>query len=304
MRRPPTDSEKAYQDARLQPHLDRGWSSGLFDRWRAQEAVVLVHDRLKALMQQVACAQTAAEQWAAADRYVREYEQLVLAIASAGDRRRLLPVDLWPYKPPRYEHTDETSLTFPLFFNVLRDKLGLFTEDFLLVNRHYTIMLAHVVVHPARITQASDLPVPYPWPFVIRVDQEETPALDRQHDLTTKQDKLADRIDRALRASPKQGGRATYGAQSERWSQRGRARYNAGAKAYRLTERYVMAAIPGSPEFKENKEELEAAGVEVPTEEGTYSSDSVRKWVSQLIEDFRETHPGLPPPRRGRPRRH
>ena len=128
-------------------------------------------------------------------------------MASAGDARRLIPADLWPSIPPRYPHTDVTSTVFQCKINLAREQIGLCTKGKLLVNRHYTLLLAHLLVFPEEIHHARDIPPPYPWPFVIRLDAEGTPYLDRQADITKRQWPLAKRIEKELQRQSKQAGR-------------------------------------------------------------------------------------------------
>jgi ribosomal protein L13E len=57
----------------------------VLDHCRAQEGITVAHDRLLGLIELARRAQTAEEELEAARRYVHEHEQVVFAMASAGD---------------------------------------------------------------------------------------------------------------------------------------------------------------------------------------------------------------------------
>jgi hypothetical protein len=96
--------------------------------------------------------------------------------------------------------------------NLARERVGLFTERKLLLNRHYALLLGHLLAHPQEIRHACAIPPPYPWPFVIRLDSERTPSLDVQPDIRRPLPDLARSLAGALHSSLRQAGPAPYGA--------------------------------------------------------------------------------------------
>jgi hypothetical protein len=124
--------------------------------------MAVVHRILGDLHARIGQALTVEAKIEAAQRYVAECHNVVLAMASAGDDRQLIPVDLWPHGPPPYPHTSVTTEVFvKLMFAACCD-VDLLTRRRLLVNRHYYILLAHLLAcpFPELIEHARNLPLP------------------------------------------------------------------------------------------------------------------------------------------------
>ncbi len=132
-----------------------------------------------------------------------DYEQLVIALACANDKP-FIPVDVWPDKPKPVEMPPEAHRVFQAVIDILRREIHLFTPGKLRLNKHYALLLAHLLLSPDEIHHAHDISVCYPWPFILRLDDEGSAHLERQRDITTDQQLAANMVERALFASEKQ----------------------------------------------------------------------------------------------------
>jgi hypothetical protein len=291
-----TGHDVRVQDARLDVLIKQLHDSGVLARYRALTPFQDIHARLRGLHEQLIAAVAAGN----VEHVVRggtsfdAYMTLVLAMARASDDRPFVPVDLWPHVPPPCPYTAEARMALQAILNLVRESIGLFTPGKLLLNCHYRLLAAHLLVSHVEVQQARDLPPPYPWPFVIRLDAEDTPYLDRQPDLADEQRAAADRLETALRGSLKQAAplpRGTRPAAVDRRAQKHQAQLEIGRVANELYKTKTPEAIVTHPTFT-------AALDDYRRTTGTPLCIRSGKTVLRYINLYRQAE-GLPPLRRG-----
>lgn len=192
-----TTENRLEQDKHLQPLMDLFWCSEWFLSLRRE------------LNEQHASFRRAIE--ANVEQGILLYIEHITDMVMPADEM-IVPVDVWPWIPPRY--TDERKDYYEGFREVLdgvrmvlrgiRDDIGLFTPGRWRLNRHYDLLLAHLLLWPDNLKRASQIPDPYPWPFILRLDKENAAHLERQRDITTSLQLAADRVERALFEGEKQ----------------------------------------------------------------------------------------------------
>jgi hypothetical protein len=186
--------------------------------------------------------------------------------------------------------------------NLAREQVGLFTAGKLLLNRHYALLVAHLLVNPQEVEHACDLPAPYPWPFVVRLDSEGTPYLDVQPDITEEQRAgPAKRVAAALGGPFKQARaleRGTTPVAVDRRARKKQAQLEAGKVAYELYPRYTLEGIVTHPKFRQAVAEIAAT-----TTTGKRPAVTTRSTVLRYINLYLAAE-GRPPLPRGRPRKH
>jgi hypothetical protein len=234
--------------------------------------------------------------------YFDEYTRLVLAIARAGDARPFIPVEFWPHVPPPYAYTVEAQTSLQAITNLARERVKLFTERKLLLNRHYALLVAHLLVSPDEIHHARDIPPPYPWPFVVRLDPEDTPYLDVQPDIPEEQrEGPAKRVAAALGGPFKQARaleRGTTPAAVERRAQKRQAEVEVGKVGYELYPHHTLEGIVIHPRFMRA-----VAKIAETTTTGKRPAVTKPSTVLRYINLYIAAE-GLPPLPRGRPRKH
>ncbi len=141
------------------------------------------------------------------------YVNGVLGLAMPGDAP-FIPVDMWPWEPPRYTYTREAYSASQIVINLLRKGVGLFTPSDLTLNKHYALLIAHILLCPDDIVTAETIPDPYPWPFVIRRKAQGTPYVEVQVDAESGLRRAAARVEGALHKSLQQAEPLPYGALS------------------------------------------------------------------------------------------
>jgi hypothetical protein len=259
-----TANDRRMQAARLDVLIARLHASGVLARYRSLASVQDIHARMRGLHEQFIAALAAGDvdHVLRGPTYFDAYVGLVLAMARAGDPQPFIPVDLWPSVPPPYPYSAEARMALQAILNLLREPIGLFTPGKLLLNAHYRLLAAHLLVSPEEIRQADALPTPYPWPFVIVLDAEGTPSLDRQPDLADEQRRAADRLESALRGSLKQAPplpRGTRPAAVEKRTKKDQARFELGRVANELYKTTTPEAILAHPRFIAALEEARRA---------------------------------------------
>ena len=277
-----TDDERAAQDARLNPIIAELWKAGGITWWRNGPEFQAAHQRWLTM-------------FSAADvRVIPDYLNTVLAMATTA-AGPFVPVDLWPSVPRPAAVSLKGHLAFQVVTNTIREGAGVFTLGKLRRNKHYGLLVAHMLCWPEPIEDASQILEPgYPWPFIIKVDEEGTPRLERQEDIRGEQWDIAQRIETALFEDARQVDRLPHGASHTAKSRRDmkvERRLFAGEIANRLYDTIPPEAIAKHAAFK----------AALMTDDGPAigriaSGDGVRK----LIRLYREAH-NLPPLPRGRP---
>ncbi len=276
------DEERAAQDSRLDPIIADLWKAGGIPWWRAQPEIQAAH-----------------EEWltrtmAGDDGAMADYLNMVLAMAIAASAP-FVPVDIWPNIPPPAKLDPDARVAFQVIANTIREGAGVFTAGKVRRNKHYALLVAHLLFWPEEIRQGGDIfDLCYPWPFVIRIDEEGSPRLERQEDIRDEGWGIAQRIEAALFDDARQVDRLPYGTSQTARSRRdmkAERRLFAGEIANRLYETNSAEEIAKLPAFTAA---LTADGGAVV---GTIKSgDGVRK----LIRLYREAN-NLPPLPRGRP---
>ncbi len=277
-----TSDERAAQDARLNPIIAELWKAGGITWWRNGPEFQAAHQRWLTM-------------FSAADlRVIPDYLNMVLAMATTA-AGPFVPVDLWPSVPPPVKLSPEGHLAFQVITNTIREGAGVFTPGKLRRNKHYYLLVGHLLCWPEEIREGSDIIDPcYPWPFVIKIDEEGSPRLERQEDIRGEQWDIAQRIEMTLFEDARQVDRLPYGTSQTAKSRRdmkAERRLFAGEIANRLYE------TNGAEEIAENPAFTAALTADDGSVVGRIGSgDGVRK----LIRLYRETN-NLPPLPRGRP---
>ncbi len=279
-----TSDERAAQDARLNPIIAELWKAGGITWWRNGPEFQAAHQRWLTMFR-------------AADlRVIPDYLNMVLAMATTA-AGPFVPVDLWPSVPPPVKLSPEGRLAFQVITNTIREGAGVFTPGKLRRNKHYYLLVGHVLCWPEEIREGSDIIDPcYPWPFVIKVDEEGSPRLERQEDIRGEQWDIAQRIEMTLFEDARQVDRLPYGTSQTAKTRRDikvERRLLAGEIANRLYETMDPETIAKHPAFK----------TALTADDGSVvgridSGDGVLK----LIRHYRGTH-NLPPLPRGRPQK-
>ena len=277
-----TSDERAAQDARLNPIIAELWKAGGITWWRNGPEFQALHQRWL-------------DMFRAADlRVIPDYLTMVLAMATTA-AGPFVPVDLWPSVPPPVTLSPEERLAFQVITNTIREGAGVFTAGKVRRNKHYALLVAHMLCWPEEIREGSDIfDSCYPWPFVIKVDEEGTPRLERQEDIRGEQWDIAQRIETTLFEEARQADRLPHGASHTargRRDMKAQRRLYAGEIANRLYDTMPPKTIAKHPAFKDALMADDGAAI------GRIESDD---GVRKLIRLYREAH-NLPPLPRGRP---
>jgi hypothetical protein len=137
-----TDEYRLAQAAHLDLIITPLWDQGVLAEYRAWASLQDIHARLRVLHEDLMPEVRAAGNLnpvVRGDNFFDTYVGLVLAMARAGDPRPFVPVDLWPYVPPLHRYTREARMGLQAIVNLARERVGLFTERKLLLNRHYAL---------------------------------------------------------------------------------------------------------------------------------------------------------------------
>ncbi len=133
-----------------------------------------------------------------------EYVEIVLAMTWAATGY-FVPIDFWPFIPPPVPLDRKGHIGFEVILNTQREVAGVFSPENLRANKHYFLLLAHLIWCPDPINDASHLIAPpYPWPFLLKQDEVKTFRLERQEDIGDTQWKIAEQIERKLFRDAKQ----------------------------------------------------------------------------------------------------
>ncbi len=182
-----TDKERREQDGRLQPIIAAAWEKdGGVAWWRDLPEVKQQH-----------------RQWSSSYRVEgtqawAEYVEIVLGMTWAATGY-FVPIDFWPFIPPPIPLNQTGHRGFRDVLNGQRLVAGVFSLDNLRGNKHYALLLAHLIWCPDPIDDAAHLIAPpYPWPFLLKHDEVKTFRLERQEDIGHAQWQIAERIERRL----------------------------------------------------------------------------------------------------------
>lgn len=287
-----TEEERTYQDLRLNEIIAQLWSGAdkgnehSIKEWRDDPGVTYLRRSLFALPR---------------DAAVSAYFGLVRAIVAANSERSIpfvpvdLPAALWPHDTQPVALFDASLTAFHIAGNILRDEAGVFTPGKLRVNKHYTLLIAHMLCWHKEIRDAKQIIRAYPWPFVVRIDEEGTPRVDRQPDIRGDQWDLASRIERTLFDSIQQTGALAYGTHPTtmaKGKERADQRLVAGGVAYRLRQDGVKGnAICKTKTFVDALTMSDGSVIGAPTK---------ASGVWRYIDDYRKAN-NLPPPKPGEP---
>ena len=155
-----------------------------------------------------------------------------------------VPVDFWPIIPPPAALDATGRVGFKVVHDTQRAQAKVFDPATVRANRHYGLLIGHLIVCPDPIHTAAEIPEPaYPWPFVIVLPTQATPRVERQEDIGHEQWKIAERIERRLFKNAKQA--RVYGASPaavERHSKVARARQAAALVVCRLYDEFAQSA--------------------------------------------------------------
>lgn len=284
--------ERTAQDARLDPIIADLWAArGEFTVtwWRDSEPFRSVIHPL--WLNMFAAARTTGD-----TTVLGAYLNAVLALATTA-AGPFVPVDLWPSMPPVYTLPRKGQFAFDVAANKMREGAHVFTPGKLRRNKHYFLLIAHLLLWPEEVHAGADLlPHCYPWPFIIKIDEEGTPRLERQEDIRGEGWDIAQRIEMTLFEDTRQVDRLPYGTSQTAKSRRDikvERRLLAGEIANRLYDTMDPETIAKHPAFK----------VALTADDGSVvgridSGDGVLK----LIRHYRGTH-NLPPLPRGRPQK-
>jgi len=281
-----TSDERAAQDARLNPIIAELWKAGGITWWRNGPEFQAAHQRWLTM-------------FSAADlRVIPDYLNMVLAMATTA-AGPFVPVDLWPSVPPPVKLSPEGRLAFQVITNTIREGAGVFTPGKLRRNKHYFLLMAHVLLWPEEIRAGSDIiDLCYPWPFVIVLDEERTPRLQRQEDIRGEGWDIAQRIETTLFEDARQADDLPYGASPtavERRERVTRARLDAGRIVDRLYDE--EQGKPGIIERIKERGEFVAVWSNLDPQLAD-TADNIRA----VRKEYRRAL-GLPPVNRGRPRK-
>jgi len=282
---PFTHAQRREQDRRLQPVIAAAWEQeGGPAWWRRVPEVKETHQRLA---QSYRVEGTLA--WA-------DYIEIVLAMTWAASGY-FVPVDFWPFVPPPAKLDRTGHLGFEIVLNTQREAAGVFSPDNLHANKHYGLLLAHLIWCPDHIDDAAQLMAPlYPWPFVLKRDEVGILRLERQEDIGDSQWPIAERIERRLFKDAKQvrvyGVSAASDARQEKMT---RTRLDTG----RVVD-HLYDELRGAPDiWGQVKKRLAQMGAWNVSKLGiTDTEDNLRA----VRNDYRASQ-GLPPAERGRPRK-
>jgi hypothetical protein len=279
-----TDKERAAQDSRLDPIIADLWKAGGIPWWRNQPELRAAHEEW---LTRTMAGDTSA---------MADCLNMVLAMAIAASAP-FVPVDVWPSVPPPAKLDPKARLAFQVIANTIREGAGVFTPGKLRRNKHYALLVAHLLFWPEEIGKGADIfDLCYPWPFVIKIDEEGSARLERQEDIRDEGWAAAQRIEATLFEDARQIDRLPYGtspAAIDRRGMKAKRRLYAGEIANRLYETNDPEAIAKHSAFKAA---LAADGGAVVGKIG--SGDRVLK----LIRQYREAN-NLPRLPRGRPRK-
>jgi len=287
-----SDKERAAQDARLDPIIADLWEAGgdfSVTSWRSDpEFHALTHQRWLDMFQ---AARTTGD-----TTVIPNYLDAVLAIArtAAGP---FIPIDVWPSVPRPTNLDHRGQVVFQVVANKMREGAGVFTPGKLRRNKHYFLLMAHVLLWPEEIRAGSDIiDLCYPWPFVIVLDEERTPRLQRQEDIRGEGWDIAQRIETTLFEDARQADDLPYGASPtavERRERVTRARLDAGRVVDRLYDE--EQGKPGIIERIRKHRDFEAVWSN-PDLQLVGVDDNIRA----VRNEYRRAQ-GLPPVNRGRP---
>jgi len=281
-----TSDERAAQDARLHPIIAEIWKAGGVTWWRNGPEFQALHQRWLTM-------------FSADDvRVIPDYLNMVLALATTA-AGPFVPVDLWPSVPRPAAVSLKGHLAFQVVTNTIREGAGVFTLGKLRRNKHYGLLVAHMLCWPEPIEDASQILEPgYPWPFIIKVDEEGTPRLERQEDIRGEQWDIAQRIETTLFEDARQADDLPYGASPtavERRERVTRARLDAGRIVDRLYDE--EQGKPGIIERIKERGEFVAVWSNLDPQLAD-TADNIRA----VRKEYRRAL-GLPPVNRGRPRK-
>lgn len=236
-----SDKERATQDSRLDPIIAELWKAGGIPWWRNQPELRAAHE--------VWLTRTMAGD----DGAMADYLNMVLAMAIAASTP-FVPVDVWPDVPPPAKLDPKARLAFQVIANTIREGAGVFTPGKLRRNKHYALLVAHLLFWPEEIRQGADIfELCYPWPFIIRIDEEGSARLDRQEDIRDEGWDIAQRIETTLFEHARQADPLPYGTSSlaiNRRKETANRRLAAGSIGYRLRQEGVkFDEIAKRPEF-------------------------------------------------------
>lgn len=287
-----TPEERRYQDRRLQSVIANAWrEEGGVVWWRSQPEVKEFHQQ-RARFYKV----EGTHAWA-------DYIEVVLAMTWAATGY-FVPIDFWPFVPPPATLDRTGRLGFEVVLNTQREAAGVFSPDSLRANKHYALLLAHLIWCPDPIHDAANLIAPpYPWPVVlVKRDAAETFRLERQEDIDDSQWEVAERCERQLFREAKQT--RAYGVSAAAAGRR-QDMQEKMAHVNRATGRAITRAYDAFLASEKPPRDIIGAIMRDPAVEDAYSLDGVK--IPLTPRKIRELHKadclarGLTLPRPGRP---
>jgi len=193
-----SEKERREQDDRLKTTIDNLWQAGGITWWRDRTPLVYAHERWLNMFK------------AGNSDVIPDYLNMILAMATTVSGY-FIPVDHRPARQRRPGMMREGRVAFQVVVNTIREGAGVFTPGKLQRNAHYSLLAAHLLCWPEEIRDASDiLDWCYPWPFVIRLDDEGAAYVQRQVDMDSTLETVANRIERAIHRDDRQAPRAAY----------------------------------------------------------------------------------------------
>ncbi len=287
-----TPEERSYQDRRLQSVIANAWrEEGGVVWWRSQPEVKEFHQQ-RARFYKV----EGTLAWA-------DYIEIVLAMTWAASGY-FVPVDFWPFVPPPAKLDRTGHLGFEIVLNTQREAAGVFSPDNLRANKHYALLLSHLIWCPDPIHDAANLIAPpYPWPVVlVKRDAAETVRLERQEDIGDSQWAIAERIERRLFRDAKQT--HAYGVSASAAARR-QDMHEKMARVNRATGRAITHAYDAILSSENPPKDIIEELMRDPAIEDAYSLDGVKmpltpRKIRKLHKEDCTVH-GRPLPRPGRP---
>jgi len=288
---PFTHAQRREQDRRLQPVIAAAWEQeGGPAWWRRVPEVKETHQRL-AQSYRVEGTQA----WA-------DYVELVLGMTWAATGY-FAPVDFWPFVPPPVPLDQGGHTSFRDILNGQRLVASVFSLDNLRANKHYGLLLAHLIWCPDHIDDAAQLMAPlYPWPLVLKQDEVGILRLERQEDIGDSQWAIAERIERRLFRDAKQT--HAYGVSASAAARR-QDMHEKMARVNRATGRAITHAYDAILSSENPPKDIIEELMRDPAIEDAYSLDGVKmpltpRKIRKLHKEDCTVH-GRPLPRPGRP---
>jgi hypothetical protein len=110
---------------------------------------------------------------------------------------------------------DDRRLYYVLVTRIL-DGAGLYNPQYPDENRHYRLLVAHLLIWPEEILDASQLVPPFPYSWFIQEEQRRRPSFQPEQDITAQQERLVNTFNCIVRSASGKRKRATYRSVAKR----------------------------------------------------------------------------------------